>query len=146
MAINFDGFSAFARNTLAALKLSQSGTGVSDGSIPDVVPFVRYGGRPGDVSWSAVLPAVVWALFEQYGDLDTASEYFDALVALQRNVSGSAFEGTDLANLAPMFGEYGGGCVRWLAGRGGTRPLCSIAVALFILLTFAFALLARTHS
>ena len=108
MAINFEGFSAFARSTLAALQLSQNVTGANDGSIPDVVPFVRYGNRPGDVSWSAVMPALVWALFQQYGDLDTAAEYFEALVALQRNVSQSAFDDGNLDVLKDAFGEYGG--------------------------------------
>ena len=30
-------------------------------SIPDVVPYVRYGGRPADPSWSAAFPQIAWS-------------------------------------------------------------------------------------
>ena len=44
----------------------------SDGSLPDTVPFVRYGNRPADVSWSAALPQIAWALYKYNGDLSVA--------------------------------------------------------------------------
>jgi hypothetical protein len=36
----------------------------SDGSLPDVVPFARYGSRPADVSWSAALPQNVYVRYK----------------------------------------------------------------------------------
>lgn len=30
-----------------------------NGTIPDVVPLYRYGGRPGDLSWSAAFPIIL---------------------------------------------------------------------------------------
>ena len=144
MAINFEGFSAFARSTLAALQLSQNGTGVNDGSIPDVVPFVRYGSRPGDVSWSAVMPALVWALYQQRGDLDTAAEYFDALVALQRNVSQSAFDDGNLNVLEDTFGEYGGKLPADLPNKRGHQMLFTdVGVVTHVSSLAAFPLLSR---
>lgn len=65
MAINFD-LGPFWRWWLTHEAMAEMGT---DGSLPDVVPFVRFGGRPGDVAWSAALPSVAYALWMQYGDL-----------------------------------------------------------------------------
>ena len=118
MALNFDGFQGFARSTLEALRLSQNASSdpTMAGDVPDVVPFVRYGARPGDVSWSAVLPSLLWALYEQYGDLDTAAEYFDDAAALQRLIASSAFDSSapssspDLSSLAAGYSEYGDWC------------------------------------
>ncbi len=33
----------------------------TDYSIPDTVPFMRYGGRPADPSWSAAFPQIIWS-------------------------------------------------------------------------------------
>ena len=36
----------------------------ADGSLPDTVPFVRYGNRPADVSWSAAFPQNVYVRYK----------------------------------------------------------------------------------
>ena len=41
----------------------------TDGSLPDVAPFVRFGNRPADVSWSAALPNYLYTMWKAYGDL-----------------------------------------------------------------------------
>jgi len=46
--------------------------------------MTRYGARPADISWSAALPSLLTALLDSYGDLDTANEYFDAMVKNKR--------------------------------------------------------------
>ena len=51
VALNYDAlqFIRFFVSTIAT-ELAQ------DGSLTDVVPFARFGGRPGDVSWTAAFP------------------------------------------------------------------------------------------
>ena len=103
-ALNFHA-EDFGPHLLASLAASQAADGSSDGSVPDTVPFVRWGNRPGDVSWSSALPSLVSALLEQYGDVVTAATYFDAMVNQQRNVT--------MANLGKLnegWQEYGDWC------------------------------------
>ena len=50
-----------------------------DGSLPDVVPFYRYGTRPADPSWGAAFPQVLWVLYHYYGDLSTVKQLFPGL-------------------------------------------------------------------
>ena len=45
-----------------------------NGAIPDIVPYVRNGKRPGDPTWSAAFPQIIWVLYKYYGDLDTAAK------------------------------------------------------------------------
>ena len=52
------GFTVFALNH----NTPQDELNQTTYSIPDVVPFVRYGGRPADPSWSAAFPQLVWSL------------------------------------------------------------------------------------
>ena len=51
MCINFD-CSSFFKYFLEAMSDEMD----DDGSLPDTVPWVRYGGRPGDVSWTSAFP------------------------------------------------------------------------------------------
>ena len=51
-----------------------------NGSLPDVVPFYRYGYRPADPSWGAALPQIMWVLYKYYGDVDTVKEFFPSLL------------------------------------------------------------------
>ena len=46
-----------------------------NGTIPDVVPFYRYGGRPGDPSWSAAYPEVFYRI-AIYGKNSSVTERF----------------------------------------------------------------------
>ena len=51
-----------------------------NGSLPDVVPFYRYGRRPADPSWGAALPQIMWVLYKYYGDINTVKEFFPSLL------------------------------------------------------------------
>jgi len=74
MAMNFDT-SAFHAHYVQLIDDE-----LQDGSIPDVVPFYRYGSRPGDPAWSSAFPHIVWTLFKYYGDLDNAKKYLPHLL------------------------------------------------------------------
>ncbi|EOD26424.1 hypothetical protein EMIHUDRAFT_100487 [Emiliania huxleyi CCMP1516] len=75
------------------------------GALPDVVPFVRYGGRPADVSWSAALPSVAHAVCDVYGDTETYREAASAIAALVDEVGVEA-----RAGLGKMRTPYGDWC------------------------------------
>ena len=60
----------------------------ADGSSVDVAPLVRYGGRPGDISWQAAYVAVPYALYKTGGDTDAAKEYMGGMLKLISYVSG----------------------------------------------------------
>ena len=36
----------------------------ADGSLPDVVPYQRFGGRPADLSWSAAFLENLWTIWK----------------------------------------------------------------------------------
>ena len=69
MALNFDT-SAFHLHFLQLINDE-----LQNGTVPDVVPFYRGGGRPGDPAWSSAFPHIVWVMYKYYGDLDTAKKY-----------------------------------------------------------------------
>ena len=52
---------------------------LTNGSLPDVTPFYRYGTRPADPSWGAAFPQILWVLYHYYGDLATVEKYFPVL-------------------------------------------------------------------
>lgn len=74
-AINYD-YSAFQDAFIRAMLDAQP----SDGSLPDVVPFARYGGRPADVSWSAALPQNIYVRYKINGDLHPAAQHWGPLL------------------------------------------------------------------
>jgi len=74
MALNFDT-SAFHAHYVQLMDDELQG-----GTIPDVVPYFRYGGRPGDPAWSSAFPHIVWTLYKYHGDLDTAKKYLPCLL------------------------------------------------------------------
>ncbi|CAJ1377695.1 unnamed protein product [Effrenium voratum] len=47
-----------------------------DGSLPDVVPFQRFGGRPADFSWSAAYLENLWGIWKVEGDLAPAKNHW----------------------------------------------------------------------
>ena len=73
MALNFH-MEAFHPHYLQLIEDEQV-----NGSLPDVVPFCRYGNRPADPSWGAAFPQIIWVLYKYYGDLDTAAKFYPAL-------------------------------------------------------------------
>eukprot|EP01084_Bolivina_argentea_P268270 455601_1 len=74
-AINFDMKSFFV-NYLELMVDEQ----YSDGSLPDVVPFYRYGARPSDPNWGIAFPQIINVLYQYYGDSMTQiiQEYMQA--------------------------------------------------------------------
>ena len=48
-----------------------------DGSLTDVVPFVRYGNRPGDPSWTAAFIEVAYQLWKIDGKAAIPKQYWD---------------------------------------------------------------------
>ncbi len=76
--LNFDMANFFAN--FLRLIVDEQG---DDGSIPDVVPTVRYGNRPGDTSWSTAFTTITWALYRFYGELGPAVENGKALDAFK---------------------------------------------------------------
>ena len=75
MALNFDMDSFFA-NFVQLIADEQSST---DPSVPDVVPFCRYGGRPADPSWGSAFTQIAWVITKQYKNLDAARAFFPSL-------------------------------------------------------------------
>ena len=74
MAINFK-MDAFFMNFLQLIQDEQT----SDNSIPDVVPFYRYGGRPADPSWGSAFPQIAWVLMKQYNNTEMVEDLFPSI-------------------------------------------------------------------
>ena len=74
MALNFDML-AFHSNFL-----QQISTEMIDGTIPDVVPFYRYGGRPADPSWSGALPEILYQIAKVAKDMSVVKQYYPVVM------------------------------------------------------------------
>ena len=82
LTLNFD-MQAFFRNYLTLISHE-----MVDGTIPDIVPFVRGGHRPADPSWSAAFPEILYSVLNQYSDTRSANEsYPDVLKYIQTTAS-----------------------------------------------------------
>ena len=76
-----------------------------NGSLPDVVPYYRYGSRPSDPSWGAAFPQIIWVLYKYYGDLDTAAQFYPALMKyIQFMLSKVSTAG--IGNLYAIYGDW----------------------------------------
>ena len=62
-------------------------------TLPDVVPWVRFGRNPGDVAWSAALVNTLLVLWEQYGDASKTVEHWAAVRGQLANVAAQASGG-----------------------------------------------------
>ena len=100
MMLNFD-MPGFFRHFINIMTSEQD----EDGSLPDVVPFVRFGGRPADVSWSGVYINWFYQLWKHDDDLDTAKEHLDDMLSQLDNVKMQA-----KAGLNKMHTPYGDWC------------------------------------
>ena len=87
MTLNFD-MQAFHLNTLNLI-MSE----VVNGTIPDVVPYYRYGSRPADPSWSAVYPEILYRIVKYDKNLKAAKEYyttaFDYIITTANSIPAS---------------------------------------------------------
>lgn len=113
MLLNFD-LVAFFKDFVVNMR---SELDAADGSLTDTVPWTRFGGRPGDVSWTAAFPNIVHALWKTTGDTGVISEQLPALVAHLRNVQEQAKGG-----LAAMHTPYGDWCPPPTKMGGGQGP------------------------
>lgn len=75
-AINYD-IAAFLDSFLQIMVDNQDPAG----SLPDTVPFARYGGRPADPSWSAAFPQNLFVRYAVDGDTAPASKFWPQLMA-----------------------------------------------------------------
>ncbi len=114
ICLNFD-CAAFASGIAQAMDDEMD----ADGSLPDVVPWSRYGGRPADVSWSAAFVQTASTLHREAADLRVASRYYPDFVRQLDNVKTQAAEG-----LTRMRTPYGDWCPppRVPGGGQGRKP------------------------
>ena len=70
MALNFDML-AFHSNLLQLIASE-----MLNGTIPDVVPFYRYGNRPADPSWSVAFPEFLYQVATREKDEKSTTEHF----------------------------------------------------------------------
>ena len=69
--INYD-----AGNFLTMFMANMDSEVDADGSLTDVVPFVRYGSRPADPSWSAAFIEVAYQLWKVDGKTAIPKQYW----------------------------------------------------------------------
>ena len=97
MALNFH-MEAFYPHYLQLIEDEQV-----NGAVPDIVPYVRNGKRPGDPTWGAALPQIIWVLYKYYGDLDTAAKFYPALQSYIQ----SWLSNISTSGIGNIFYEYG---------------------------------------
>eukprot|EP01084_Bolivina_argentea_P124352 220358_1 len=74
MSINFD-MASFYSNWILLMNDSIG----ADGSIPDVVPQYRYGGRPSDPNWGMAFPQITNVLNLYYNMTDTVKQFMASM-------------------------------------------------------------------
>jgi hypothetical protein len=83
MTLNFD-MQAFHTNFLEQIKNE-----MINGTIPDVVPFYRYGGRPADPSWSAAFPEILYQIATHDKNMDVTGKYYPAVMEYIKTTLGT---------------------------------------------------------
>ena len=74
MQLNFD-MVAFHSNFLQLI-VSE----MINGTIPDVVPFYRYGDRPADPSWSAAFPEILYEIATHEKDMTVTKQFYPSVL------------------------------------------------------------------
>ena len=74
MTLNFD-MQAFHTNFLEQIQQE-----MINGTIPDVVPFYRYGSRPADPSWSAAFPEILYRIATYDKNMDVTGKYYPGVL------------------------------------------------------------------
>lgn len=78
----------------------------SDGTLPDVVPFQRYGGRPGDLSWSAAFLDLVYGLWKEDGLLTPAANHWADIKLHVSDLRRQYKNAGNLSHLPPHYGDW----------------------------------------
>ena len=74
MELNLD-MQAFHTNFLLLMEYE-----LINGTIPDVVPFYRYGGRPGDPSWSAAYPEIFYRITTIGKNMNVTEQFYPGVM------------------------------------------------------------------
>ncbi|CAE7859017.1 unnamed protein product [Symbiodinium necroappetens] len=78
----------------------------TDGSLPDVVPFQRFGGRPADLSWSAAFLENLWQLWQKDGDLKPAQKHWDSVKAHVSSLNATYTAAGNVTKLPQSYGDW----------------------------------------
>lgn len=100
MCINFD-CSAFFKSFLDSMADEMD----TDGSLPDTVPWVRYGGRPADPSWSSAFPEVLYTLYKLGGEVEIVKQYFPKVMMQLGNIE-SQVNANGICNIKTPYGDW----------------------------------------
>ena len=107
-AINFD-IRSFMLNYLELMADEQS----TDGSLPDVVPFYRYGGRPSDPNWGIAFAQNINVLYQYYGNsmMDMVQKYMNNalpnyLKDLQSRMPKTSNNKDDISQYPASYGDW----------------------------------------
>lgn len=75
-----------------------------NGSIPEITPYYRYGGRPAESTWAGAYTQTAWVLMKQYGDTDTArnfmSGFLEYIAFMEKEI------GKDIINIKGRNGDW----------------------------------------
>eukprot|EP00931_Biecheleriopsis_adriatica_P030888 TRINITY_DN18151_c1_g1_i1.p1 TRINITY_DN18151_c1_g1~~TRINITY_DN18151_c1_g1_i1.p1 ORF type:complete len:903 (-),score=173.32 TRINITY_DN18151_c1_g1_i1:107-2815(-) len=77
-----------------------------DGSLPDVVPFKRFGGRPADLSWSAAFLENLWSIWKSDGDLTVARTHWQKVQSHIANLRAQYTKAGSLTRLHQPYGDW----------------------------------------
>merc|ERR1712113_172490 len=77
----------------------------SDGSLPDVVPFQRFGNRPSDDSWNAALLSLLYSIWKA-GDISPAKARWSAVKANMNFLQAQVQKSGGIAKVPESYGDW----------------------------------------
>eukprot|EP00300_Choanocystis_sp_HF-7_P021231 c20754_g1_i3.p1 GENE.c20754_g1_i3~~c20754_g1_i3.p1 ORF type:complete len:1027 (+),score=203.08 c20754_g1_i3:42-3122(+) len=119
MAINFD--MAALHNHIMDEIVDELG---DDGSVPDVVPHMRLGKRPGDPSWSAAFVQIAYAQYKYMGNIQIFQKYSNEIARYLDNIAQQVEQGGGLSKMA-SWGPYGD----WVPAKDDQKPSTTLTSA-----------------
>uniref|UniRef100_A0A7S0CSK0 alpha-L-rhamnosidase n=1 Tax=Amorphochlora amoebiformis TaxID=1561963 RepID=A0A7S0CSK0_9EUKA len=87
------------------------------GTIPDVVPYYRYGGMPGDPSWTTAFPELLWSRYRLGGTLVPYGKHREALFKLLQHMTATVTNQGGFGNMTD-WGYYGD----WVPAKAADKP------------------------